>query len=234
MELKNGLITSLDGLKLIQYLIPTNNKKARPQTKMMAEYITIHNTGNPNASALANSKYVANVDSYISWHFTVGNNEVYQNIPITEIAWHAGDGENGLGNRKSIGIEIAEVDGAEETAIKFVAQLIKLTGIPIQNVVPHQHWSGKYCPRLILPHWDIFVENIKKELHKEDIKVVNVQTVVRYKKFEDIPEFYKPYVQKWMDAGVLKGDDLGELNLTEEMIRNLIITERMLNLKLNK
>ncbi len=74
-------------------------------------------------------------------------------MPISESAWHAGDGA-GTGNRKSIGIEIAEVNGAEETAIKFIAQLIKATGISIDKVVPHQRWSGKNCPRLILPHWD--------------------------------------------------------------------------------
>ena len=140
---------------------------------MKAEYVTIHNTGNPGASALANSKYVDNVNNYVSWHFTIGKDEVYQELPINISAWHAGDGANGAGNRKSIGIEIAEVPGAEETAIKFVALLLKATGLNIDKVVPHQKWSGKYCPRLILPHWDKFIADIEKEMstnYKEQVQ----------------------------------------------------------------
>jgi len=166
MQIKDGIVTDLEGIRITQHLIPVSNKLARPQYPMKPEYITIHNTGNPGASALANSQYVDSVNAYVSWHFTVGSGEVYQELPITEVGWHAGDGAQGDGNRKSIGIEIAEVDGAEETAIKFIAQLIKATGISIDKVVPHQRWSGKYCPRLILPHWDKFIKNVQEGQRK--------------------------------------------------------------------
>ncbi len=181
MQIKNGIVTELEGIRIVQHLIPVSNTLARPQYPMTPEYITIHNTGNPGASALANSKYVDVVNSYVSWHFTVGPGEVYQELPIVESAWHAGDGANGTGNRKSIGIEIAEVEGAEETAIKFVAQLIEATGISLSKVVPHQHWSGKYCPRLILPHWAEFINNIKKELERDDMTVQEAEKIVREK-----------------------------------------------------
>ncbi|MDD2495227.1 MAG: N-acetylmuramoyl-L-alanine amidase [Tissierellia bacterium] len=181
MEIKNGIVTRLDGIKIIQHLIPISNTLARPQYPMIPEYITIHNTGNPGASALANSMYVDNVDTYKSWHFTVGSNEVYQELPITESAWHAGDGKTGTGNRKSIGIEIAEVDGAEGTAIRFVAQLVNATKIKIENIVPHQRWSGKYCPRLILPHWDKFIENIQKEMESDNMTVQEAEKIIQEK-----------------------------------------------------
>lgn len=179
VKIEGGIITHLDGIQIIQHLIPVSNTFARPRYSMEAEYITIHNTGNLGASALANSIYVDNVADYVSWHFTIGPGEVYQELPITESGWHAGDGEKGTGNRKSIGIEIAEVDGAEETAIKFVAQLIKATGISINNVVPHRHWSGKYCPRLILPHWDEFIDNIKIELERDNMTVEEAEKIVQ-------------------------------------------------------
>lgn len=92
MLLKDGIVTQLDGISIIHHLIPVSNKLARPQYPMSPEYITIHNTGNPGASALANSIYVDTVDINKSWHFTVGPGEVYQELPITESAWHAGDG----------------------------------------------------------------------------------------------------------------------------------------------
>lgn len=161
MKITNGLITQLDGIKFVSHLIPKTNKEAYGYS-MKPEYITVHNTGNPNASALANSTYVDKNNGYVSWHFTVGPNEVYQELPINISGWHAGDGAQGTGNRKSIGIEVVEINGAEETAVKFIAQLLLATGLTIDKVVPHKHWSGKICPRLILPHWDKFISDINK------------------------------------------------------------------------
>jgi len=170
MLINNGIVSSND-LKIIQSLIPVKHSKARPKYSMQAKYITVHNTGNAGATGKQNADYAVNQNEYKSWHFTVGNNEVYQHLPITESGWHCGDGENGTGNRNSIGIEIAEVYGADRTAIKFVAELIKATGISIDKVVSHKNWSGKNCPRLILPHWDSFIEDIKKEIGDDNTKV---------------------------------------------------------------
>ena len=33
-------------------------------------------------------------------------------------------------------------------------------GIPLSNVVPHKHWSGKECPRKLLNRWDGFKAGI--------------------------------------------------------------------------
>lgn len=170
MLINNGIVSSND-LKIIQSLIPVKHSKARPKYSMQAKYITVHNTGNAGATGKQNADYAVNQNEYKSWHFTVGNNEVYQHLPITESGWHCSDGENGTGNRNSIGIEIAEVYGADRTAIKFIAELIKATGISIDKVVSHKNWSGKNCPRLILPHWDSFIEDIKKEIGDDNTKV---------------------------------------------------------------
>lgn len=170
MLINNGIVSSND-LKIIQSLIPVKHSKARPKYSMQAKYITVHNTGNAGATGKQNADYAVNQNEYKSWHFTVGNNEVYQHLPITESGWHCGDGENGTGNRNSIGVEIAEVYGADRTAIKFIAELIKATGISIDKIVSHKNWSGKNCPRLILPHWDSFIEDIKKEIGDDNTKV---------------------------------------------------------------
>ena len=105
MLINNGIVSSND-LKIIQSLIPVKHSKARPKYSMQAKYITVHNTGNAGATGKQNADYAVNQNEYKSWHFTVGNNEVYQHLPITESGWHCGDGENGTGNRNSIGIEI--------------------------------------------------------------------------------------------------------------------------------
>lgn len=169
MKFQNGIITDFDikGINFKVELIPQTNVFARPGYKMNPEFTTVHNTADPGASAEAISRYVCSQNGYKSWHFTVGKNVVIQQLPVSESGWHSGDGENGTGNRKSIGIEICEVDGAEETAIKFIAALLEIMNITVPDKVKtHQHWSGKYCPRLILPHWATFIKNIQEEQKK--------------------------------------------------------------------
>jgi N-acetylmuramoyl-L-alanine amidase len=85
MIIKNGIVDTA-----IQMLIPLANTKARPRYTMVAKYIAIHNTANPGATGKQNANYVINQNEYKSWHFTIGNNEIYQHLPITESAWHAG------------------------------------------------------------------------------------------------------------------------------------------------
>lgn len=72
---------------------------------MDAEYITIHNTAN-DASAANEISYMIGNTSSTSFHFAVDDKEVIQGLPLNRNAWHTGDGTNGTGNRKSIGVEI--------------------------------------------------------------------------------------------------------------------------------
>ncbi|MEC2310583.1 N-acetylmuramoyl-L-alanine amidase [Bacillus atrophaeus] len=139
---------------------------------MDAEYITIHNTYN-DASAVNEVSYMIGNNSSTSFHFAVDDKEVRQGIPTNRNAWHTGDGTNGTGNRKSIGVEIcysksggARYKAAEERAIKFVAQLLKERGWGIDHVRKHQDWNGKYCPHRILSEgrWDEVKAAIEKEL----------------------------------------------------------------------
>ncbi|WP_445430025.1 N-acetylmuramoyl-L-alanine amidase [Bacillus atrophaeus] len=139
---------------------------------MSAEYITIHNTAN-DASAKNEISYMKNNTSSTSFHFAVDDKEVIQGLPLNRNAWHTGDGTNGTGNRKSIGVEIcysksggARYRAAEALAIKFVAQLLNERGWGVDRVRKHQDWNGKYCPHRILSEgrWDEVKAAIEKEL----------------------------------------------------------------------
>lgn len=171
----------INGIEVIEDFIPKSNTTSRPAYPMVPEYITIHNTGNSKmgANAEMHTEYIDTAKGYVSWHYTVGDKAIYQELPTNENAWAAGDGANGAGNRKSIHIEVTEnQDGdykkAEENAIELIRHLMKKHDIPIENVVPHQYWSGKYCPRKILPRWDDFIEviNIKKPKILANAKVI--------------------------------------------------------------
>jgi hypothetical protein len=129
-------------------------------------WIVIHETGNRNngAGALAHSNLQVNrsnngfgSDATASWHYTVDDKYVYQNIPDHRRAIHAGDGSNpGTGNSNGIGIEMAiNGDGNYEASLrnyaKLVAQLMYRYNLTFANVKQHNHFSsyGKNCPEIM-------------------------------------------------------------------------------------
>ncbi|MGY8615268.1 N-acetylmuramoyl-L-alanine amidase [Bacillus velezensis] len=153
-------------VKITKDFIPVGHNN-RPGYAMNPAYITVHNTANTarGANAAMHARYEKNPETPTSWHFTVDEKEIYQHLPLNENGWHAGDGNRGTGNRKSIGIEICEnSDGDFEKAVAnaqwLIKKLMKEQGISLANVVPHQHWSGKYCPRKLLDRWDSFKAGI--------------------------------------------------------------------------
>lgn len=184
-------------VKIIQSIIP-DGRKNRPGYQMVPKYITVHNTANTNkgANAELHARYVKNPTTDESWHITVDDSDTaYQHLPFNECGWHAGDGENGTGNRSSIGIEICEnSDGDFEKAVKNAQEIIKSLmsqfNIPISNVVPHKHWSGKNCPRKLLDRWDEFIKGITGVNLETDVKGItqtnpvanNTNSIVDYLK----------------------------------------------------
>jgi N-acetylmuramoyl-L-alanine amidase len=158
-------------------LIP---KAKRPGYAMKPEYITIHQTGNTakGANAAMHNKYVHSVAPNPSWTFTVDDHEAYQHLPLDENGWHASDGTNGTGNRKSIGIEICvNKDGslakAEANAAWLAAKLIK----EVNTLKPfpacmkqHYDWSKKNCPAQIRGRkngWANFLAAVESHLKTE-------------------------------------------------------------------
>lgn len=158
--------------KLIQI-----NTAARSGYALTPKYLTIHNTGNPKAGADAENHAIfmqgSGKDSTASYHYVVDDKEIYRLLPDNEVAWHAGDGENGPGNRQSLAIEICEnVDGnllnATNNAVELTVYLMKTYNIPLSNVVQHNYWSGKNCPNRIRKgepyNWQTFLNKVEQAL----------------------------------------------------------------------
>lgn len=157
-----------------QMLVSSSKYSLKCPYSMEAESICVHNTAS-DASANNEVKYMIGNDNSTGYHFAIDNKEVVQGIPTNRNAFHAGDGGNGMGNRKAIGIEICysksggeRYDKAEELAIKFIAQLLHERKWGVDKVVPHKKFSGKHCPHRILDEkrWDSFVNEVKVELDK--------------------------------------------------------------------
>jgi len=147
--------------------IPKGKKRSGLKVNMAS--ITIHNTGNPKSTARNERNYLTNPHntSVTGYHIVIDENEAIECISTNERAWHAGDGANGPGNNTSIGIEVCESGEQNkvwDNAVNLVAKMLKERNWGVDRVTTHQRWSGKNCPRLILPRWNEFIKDIEKEL----------------------------------------------------------------------
>lgn len=185
-------------IEILERIIP-ENRKNRPLIRMKPEYITIHDTANPakGADAETHANYLlsdAAASRPVSWHYTVDDKRAVHHIPDDEVAWHAGDGRNGPGNRLSLGVEICEnVDGnrdkAEENAAELVAMLMLKYNIQLEKIVQHNKWTGKNCPH-ILRHtpggWINFINEVSKKYL--NLKGGDITTLTKPRKILLMPE----------------------------------------------
>lgn len=160
-------------IKVRQMLVVPSKYSIKCPYHMEAEFITLHNTAN-DASANNEVAYMNRNNNQVSYHYAVDDIEVVQAVLTSRNAWHCGDGGNGKGNRKSIGVEICYSKSggeryvkAEALAIKFVAQLLHERKWGVDRVKPHHIWSGKNCPHRIRDEgrWDDVINRIQKELN---------------------------------------------------------------------
>ncbi len=222
---------------ITQDLIPTGRKNRPGKTNPM-KYITIHNTGNTSkgAGAKNHASYLKSTGDAVSWHYTADESAVYQHIPDNETAYHAGDGSNGPGNATSIGIEICmNSDGnllkATDNAAELAAFLCKKHGIPAENIVQHNRWTGKNCPQLLRagkPYtWEAFIGKVRKLL---DAAPVTTPTPTAPPKATDTPSPWAyAACKEAVESGIVEGDGQGWFGWKEPLTleRFLVLMKKM-------
>lgn len=62
-----------------------------------------------------------------------------------------------------------------------------------------------------------------------DIPVKGDGTKMIYQTVNQIPEYAKSIIKDLVDSGIIKGEENGNLNLSDEMVRTIIITKRMID-----
>lgn len=229
------------------------NRSNRNGTEI--KYIVIHDTGNTKvgANAYSHYKYFNSGDRSSSADFFVDDKQILcVNDYRKYYTWHCGDGKGkyGITNSNSIGIEICiNSDGNRQRAIKntlvLTKELMSELCIPIERVVRHYDASHKNCPSTMSKdNWKEWHEFKKCLLKSEELTMEpyeELKTMInnlsnKLNKLENpmifnyvdknMPEYARPTIQKLMDKGFLKGDGSGNLNLTNDMLRILVILDR--------
>lgn len=122
---------------------------------------------------------------------------------------------------------------------------MKQLNIPIERVVRHYDASRKNCPASMSGNdWKLWADFKNRLTESEDLtmtqydelskKITDIKTdmeAVKNKMIynyvdDNMPEWAKATITKLMQKGYLKGNDKGELNLDDNMLRMLVINDR--------
>ncbi len=166
-----------------------------------------------------------------------GEIAVYQTLPFDIRAWHCG----GSGNDGYIGFEICEDNLQDKAyfkqvyqkAVEFCVYLCKEFRLTEKDIICHAegHKIG-----IASNHGDVIHWFSKHHVTMDDFRN-EVQNCLEEKKGctdmlynymdENMPVWAKPTIQKLIDKGALKGNEKGELMLTDVMLRIFVANDRM-------
>lgn len=196
-------------MNIVKDLLSEDKYDLKCPYPMTAEFIVIHNTAN-DASAKNEISYMKSNNYSKSFHFAVDDIEARQGLSLDRNGWHAGDGNEGNGNRCGIAIEICYSKSggekflkAEDNAAKLTADLLKERGWGIERVKKHQDFSKKYCPHRTLDlGWERFLDKVKGYMAKEQ-KLYRVQ-VGAFAKEENAKRLVSELKGKGYDAIIVE------------------------------
>ena len=189
-------------------------------------YLVVHYTAGRNDTAMNNGAYFAREAVGASAHYFVDEYAVVRSVPEDRVAWHCGgvdyrhpDCRNG----NSIGVEICckyengvyyFAPAALERAQALLRLLMEKYEIPAEHVLRHYDVTGKLCPAPFVGKGYSAWETFKGGL-------------TMYQKLEQVPDWAKSSVRKLVARGALVGDETGNLNLSGDLTRTLVVLDRL-------
>ena len=161
--------------KITQNIIP-ENKANRPGTtangnRFTCRFVAVHEVGAAGNATSTSSYCVSNND--VSWHFTVGNDGVYQQLPLNEVGYHAGDGTKTpieyintgvkapFGDNSPAKVTINQITGnfeinGEEMDVKAPlrsdGKIVLNSQLPYTGITTYVNANGYYM--MANTHWD--------------------------------------------------------------------------------
>ena len=224
------------------------------------KYIVVHYTSNVGDTAYNNTKYFKSEYRGSSAHYFVDEDSIWQCVEDKDVAWHCGAKKYyhaECRNANAIGVEMCNSVSRNLTVERNTAELVRYLmdkyNIYIDHVVRHYDVTLKDCPKTFLDNsvWEKFklqilngsddemTEAEKAKMKAIDESLSNLYRIVQemkernpvYKTIADVPDWGKPVIQKLMADGVLCGDENGDINVSGDMLRGMVIMGRMLEKK---
>ena len=230
----------------------TKNRCCQVATPLTPHGIMLHSVGcaQPSAAVFARSfnQYQPGGQSVCVHAFAQADGTVYQTLPWEMRGWHCGGSANGT----HIGIEMTEpsegmtyaeaaeqIAGTYHTAVELFAALCKQYGLdPAQDGVIIGHAEGHRRgvasnhadPELLWRTYDMgyTMDGFRRDVAaamaaKNTTDEEDEDDMVRYNTIEEVPSWAQDTVRALMDAGALGGVGGGNLDLSMDMIRGLVV-----------
>lgn len=233
----------------------TKNKCYQVATPLTPRGIMLHSIGcpQPNASVMARSynQYQPGGQSVCVHAVAQADGTVYQLLPWEMRGWHCG----GSANSTHIGVEMTEpsagmtyaeaaeqIAGTYHTAVELFAALCKQYGLdPAQDGVIIGHAEGHRRgvasnhadPELLWRTYDMgytmdgfrrdVAEAMKNGAREEALDMP------RYDSVAEMPQWARADAQRLIDRGALQGNTDGKLDVSEDMLRTMIVCQRMVD-----
>lgn len=217
--------------------------------------IMLHSVGTPQPTAAVFARsfnqYQPGGASVCVHAFVQADGTVYQTLPWEMIAWHCG----GAANQTHIGVEMTEpsagmtyaeaaeqIAGTYRTAVELFAQLCGVYGLdPLADGVIIGHAEGHRRgvasnhadPELL---WRTYDMGYTMDGFRADVAEAmgngareEALDMPRYDSVAEMPQWARADVQRLIDRGVLSGVGNGRLDLSLDMIRTMLVCQRMLD-----
>ena len=230
------------------------NKCYQAGAALVPRGIMLHSIGTPQPSAAALARYF---DQYqpggqsVCVHaFAQADGTVYQTLPWEMRGWHCG----GAANNTHIGIEMtepsagmayaeaaAQITGTYRTAVALFAQLCETYGLdPLADGVIIGHAEG-HRRGVASNHadpeylWNAYGMGYTMDGFRRDVAEAMAGTqkeetdMTRYNTVAEMPAWAQAEAQRLVDRGALKGDTDGRLDLSLDMLRTMLVCQRMID-----
>lgn len=231
------------------------NKCYQAATPLMPRGIMLHSVGTPQPSAAVFARsfnqYQPGGASVCVHAFVQADGTVYQALPWEMRGWHCG----GAANASHIGIEMTEpsagmtrseaavqIAGTYRTAVELFAELCKQyeldpaqDGVIIGHAEGHRRGvaSNHADPEYL---WNAYGMGYTMDGFRADVAEAmkngareEALDMPRYDSVAEMPQWARAGVQRLIDRGVLSGVGNGKLDLSLDMIRTMLVCQRMLD-----
>lgn len=220
--------------------MPCNPGNYTAKRSSAIRYLVVHYTGAPGTARNNGAYFASRGDIGASAHYFVDAQDIVQSVPDSGRAWHCGAASYRhpeCRNDNSIGVELCCYQDASgrwrfdpatvDNAVQLVRSLMAQYGIGIDHVVRHYDVTGKVCPEPFVRDasaWAEFKARLTAPETEED-------DMTRYNTVAEMPDYYRDEAQRLLESGALQGRGDGQLDVSEDMLRTLIIVQRLLEQK---